>query len=59
VSRHRDPDQPRGQLVQIDITLTLPPYQIVWLLAGIAIDHLLAVGKIVEKAGHILRALTG
>jgi hypothetical protein len=52
--RHRGPDQPRSPLVQIDITLTLPPHQIVWLLAGAAISHLHAFGKIVEKAGHIL-----
>jgi hypothetical protein len=59
VSRHRDPHQPRDPLVQIDITLTLPPRQIVWLLAGAAISHLHAFAKIIEKVGPILRALIG
>jgi hypothetical protein len=60
VGRHRDPGQPRDRLVRIDITLTLPAHQIVvWLLAGAAISHLHSFGKIVEKAGPVLRALIG
>jgi hypothetical protein len=59
VGRHRDPGQPRDPLVRIDITLTLPPHQIVWLLAGAAISHLHTFGKIVEKAGPVLRTLIG
>jgi len=58
VSRHRDPSQPDDPLVQIDITLTLPR-QIGWLLTGVAISHLHGFGGLVEKIGHVLRALTG
>ena len=56
MARHRDPDQSGDPLVQIDITLSLPR-QILWLLAGVAIGHLHAFSGMVEKAGHLLRAL--
>jgi hypothetical protein len=56
VARHRDPDQSRDPLVQIDVTFSLPR-QILWLLAGVAISHLHAFSGMVEKVGHILRAL--
>jgi hypothetical protein len=59
VGRHRDPGQRRDPLVHIDITLALPPHQIVWLLAGAAISHLHAFAKIIEKAGPVLWALIG
>jgi hypothetical protein len=56
VSCHREPGQHGDPLVQIDITLTLPR-QIVWLLTGVAIGNPYAFGSLIEKIGHVLRAL--
>lgn len=58
MGRHRDPGQPRNPNVQIDITLTLP-HQILWLLAGVATTHLHTLDGMIEKVGHILRAVAG
>lgn len=56
MSPNPQPSQPRGTLIQIDVTFT-PPRRLVWLLAGIAIGDLRLPDGLPEKADLVLRAL--
>jgi hypothetical protein len=48
--------QPRGTLIQIDVTFTLSR-RLVWLLAGIAIGNLRLPDGFLEKANLVLQGL--